>query len=120
MNARELVTEYYKLEGFRNVAESQKFIHDDLQLKWHSSKGYLELEKDDFLALVAEMAKSYCGSRLDISHIIAEGDNVTVRYTHYVCAMENPTEEMTLAHFVVIWEVKDNKLYKGYLMSQLG
>lgn len=120
MNAKELVTEYYKLEGFRDVAATQQFIHDDLELKWHSSKGYLELDKNDFMALVAEMGKSYCGSRLDISHIVAEGDTVTVRYTHYVCAIENPTEEMTLAHFVVIWEVKDEKLFKGYLMSQLG
>lgn len=120
MDAKELVTEYYKLQGFRDVAVSQNFIHDDLQLKWHSSKGYLELDKSDFLALVAEMGKSYCSSRLDITHIVAEGNNVTVRYTHYVCAIENPSEEMTLAHFVVIWEVKDNKLHKGYLMSQLG
>ncbi|MGV3459083.1 MAG: nuclear transport factor 2 family protein [Flavobacterium sp.] len=120
MDAKELIQEYYKLEGFRDVAESQKFIHDEMELKWHSSKGYLELDKNDFLALVAEMGKSYCASRLDISHIIAEGNNVTVRYTHYVCAIENPTEEMTLAHFVVIWEVKHGKLYRGYLMSQLG
>ena len=41
-------------------------------------------------------------------------------YTHYVNAFENPNEEMVLAHFVVIWEVKDGKLYKGFLMSQLG
>lgn len=120
MNAKEVVAEYYRQEGFRSPETISKFIHDGLELKWHSSKGYLELDKNDFMALAQEMGKSYCASRLDISHMIAEGDNVTVRYTHYVNAFENPHEEMLLAHFVVIWEVKDGKLYKGFLMSQLG
>lgn len=120
MSAKDIVTEYYKAEAFRNPEAAAKFVHDELELKWHSSKGYLELDKSDFFALLSEMSKSYSSSRLDISHMIAEGNAVTVRYTHYVNAFENPGEEMLLAHFVVIWEVKDNQLYKGYLMSQLG
>lgn len=120
MSAKELVAEYYNSEAYRNPDIMKKFIHDELVLQWHSSKGYLQLEKSDLLALVAELFKSYSSSRLDITHMIAEAEKVTVRYTHYVHAFENPDEEMILAHFVVIWEVKDNKLYKGYLMSQLG
>lgn len=120
MNAKDVVAEYYNNGGFTNPEIINKLIHDDLELKWHSSKGYLELDKDDFITLAKEMSKSYCAARLDISHIISEGDNVTVRYTHYVNAFENPHEEMLLAHFVVIWEVKDGQLYKGFLMSQLG
>jgi hypothetical protein len=120
MGAKELVADYYNSEAYRNPDVMDKFVHDDLVMQWHSSKGYLQLEKNDLLALVSELFKSYCSSRLDISHMIAEGNQVTVRYTHYVHAIENPDEEMILAHFVVIWEIKDNKLYKGYLMSQLG
>jgi hypothetical protein len=26
---------------------------------------------------------------------------------------------MLLAHFMAIWQIKDNKLYRGYQMSQL-
>lgn len=119
MEAKQVVQQYYNSGALRNSGNID-FIHDELQLKWHSSKGYLELDKSDYTALAAEMNKSYSSSRLDISHMIAEGDAVTVRYTHYVNTIENPNEEMVLAHFVVIWEVKDGKLYKGYLMSQLG
>lgn len=120
MSAKELVSEYYNSGAFRKKENMEKYLHDELVLQWHSSKGYLQLEKSDLLTLAAELDKSYSVSRLDISHMIAEGDAVTVRYTHYVNPIENPNEETVLAHFVVIWEVKDNKFYKGYLMSQLG
>jgi len=120
MTAKELVSDYYNSGAFRSKATMDKYLHEELLVQWHSSKGYLELEKNDLLTLAAELEKSYSSSRLDISHTIAEGDAVTVRYTHYVNPIENPNEEMVLAHFVVIWEVKDNMFYKGYLMSQLG
>jgi hypothetical protein len=120
MSAKELVSEYYNSGAFRKKEKMEVYLHDELLLQWHSSKGYLELEKADLLTLAAEIDKSYSSSRLSISHMIAEGDAVTVRYTHYVNPIENPGEETVLAHFVVIWEVKDNKFFKGYLMSQLG
>lgn len=120
MDAKEIVKKYYESQAYRNSRILSDFVADKLVLHWHSSKGYLELDKNDLLALAAELEKSYSSSRVAISHIIAEGNNVSVRYTHYVNAFENPTEEMILAHFVVIWEVKDGKMVKGYLMSQLG
>ena|SRR5690606_31993946 len=120
MTAKELVAEYYNSQALKNPDIMKDYLHEGMLLQWHSSKGYLQLEKNDLLALVAELDKSYVSSRVDITHIIAEGEQVSVRYTHYVHAFENPDEEMVLAHFVVIWEIKDNKLYKGYLMSQLG
>ncbi len=120
MSAKELVSEYYNSGSFRTRNKMEQYLHDELILQWHSSKGYLELEKSDLLILAAELDKSYSSSRLDISHIIAEGNAVSVRYTHYVNPIENPNEEMVLAHFAVIWEVQDDKFYRGYLMSQLG
>jgi hypothetical protein len=120
MSAKELVSEYYNSGAYRSKSEVGKYLHDELVLHWHSSKGYLQLEKNDLLTLVAELYKSYSSSRLDITHVVAEEDTVTVRYTHYVNPIENPNEEMVLAHFVVIWEIKDNQFYRGYLMSQLG
>jgi predicted SnoaL-like aldol condensation-catalyzing enzyme len=120
MDAKELVREYYEKGAYKDAKVMQSFIHDDLLLQWHSSKGFLQLEKNDLVALVSEMQKSYSDARVEISHIIAEGNSVCVRYTHYVHAFENPAEETILAHFILVWEIKDNKLYKGFLMSQLG
>ncbi|QYJ67862.1 nuclear transport factor 2 family protein [Flavobacterium litorale] len=119
MDAKELVTAYYKSDAFSNLEVTNRFIHDDLTVEWRSSKGYLELDKDDLLELVTGLKKAYSSYRLDIGNIIADGNKVCVRYTHYVHAFENPDEEVVLGHFVAIWEVKERKLYKGYLMSQV-
>lgn len=120
MSTKELIAEYYESGGYRTADGINRLIHDEVIVQWHSSKGYLQLEKNDILTFAAELDKSYSAQRLFISHIVSEGDTVTVRYTHYVNPFESPADEMVLAHFVVIWEVKDNQLYKGYLMSQLG
>jgi len=119
MGAKEVVAEYYNSEAFRSAELMGRLIHDELVLEWHSSKGFLTLEKNDLLALGAELDKSYSASRVDIGHLIEENGIVSIRYTQYVNAFENPGEEMVLAHFVAFWEVKDDKLYKGWLMSQL-
>jgi len=120
MTAKELVLEYYTLDALRNPQVMDKYIHNDFILQWYSSKGYLEVDKKDLMALAAEMGKSYTSSRIEISHILEEGSQVSVRYVQYVTAFENPNEEMVLAHFTMFWEVKDNLLHRGYLMSQLG
>jgi hypothetical protein len=120
MGAKEIVADYYGLRAGQGAETAKRLLHNDVVVKWHSSKGFLQLDKKDIVSLAEELDKSYSSARLDITHMLEDGNNVTVRYTHYVNAFENPTEEMVLAHFVVIWEVKDSQLYKGWLMSQLG
>jgi len=62
MSAKELVTEYYRTEAFRTKEAMEQYLHDELLVQWHSSKGYLEIEKEDLLALAAELDKSYYSS----------------------------------------------------------
>ncbi len=119
MDAKELVTAYYKSDAFSNPEVADRFIHNDIAMEWRSSKGFLQLNKADLIELVTGLKKAYSSYRLRINNIIADGNKACVRYTHYVNAFENPDEEVILGHFVAIWEVKENKLYKGYLMSQL-
>jgi predicted SnoaL-like aldol condensation-catalyzing enzyme len=75
---------------------------------------------DTIVNLAAELSKAYVRSKVRISHILAENDLVSVRYSHYVKTVENPREEMFLANFIVIWQLKDDKLYRGYQMSQIS
>jgi len=42
------------------------------------------------------------------------------RHTLFVNPIENPDSEVVLARFCSIWEVKNNKLYRGYEISQLA
>jgi hypothetical protein len=58
--------------------------------------------------------------RQEFSHILVEDNFVTSRYTVFGRTIENEEEETPLAHYICIWEIKDNKLYKGYQISQLS
>ena len=75
------------------------------------------MSRHDILNLTDDLNRSYIRSKIRISHIIEEGNLVSVRYSHFVKTVENPREEMLLANFFVIWEIKDNKLFKGFQMS---
>ena len=119
MGAKEIVQEFYKSDALLEYETVAKLLHDDVVLEWHSSKGFLKLNHQEIIDLTTELSKAYVRSKTRITHIMEEGDMVSVRYSHYVKTIENPREEMLLAHFMVIWELKDNKLYRGFQMSQL-
>ncbi|MGC4039387.1 MAG: nuclear transport factor 2 family protein [Flavobacterium sp.] len=119
MSAKEIVQEFYKSDALLDSETVAKLLHDDVVLEWHSSKGFLKLKYQDIIDLTSELGKAYVRSKARITHILEDGNTVSVRYSHYVKTIENPREEMLLAHFMVIWELKNNKLYRGYQMSQL-
>ena len=119
MSAKEIVQEFYKSDALLENETVSRLLHDDVVLEWHSSKGFLKLNRQEIMNITTELAKAYIRSKIRITHILEEENTVSVRYSHYVKTIENPREEMLLAHFMVIWELKNDKLYKGYQMSQL-
>jgi predicted SnoaL-like aldol condensation-catalyzing enzyme len=119
MNAKEIVENFYQSDVLLATNTVNEFLHPDVVLEWHSTKGFLKLKKAEIMELSTELNKAYVSSKSRITHIVAEGNTVSLRYSHYVKTFENPREEMLLAHFMVIWELKGNKLYRGYQMSQL-
>ncbi len=119
MSAKEIVQNFYKSDVILEVETVNTFLHSEVILEWHSTKGFLKLNHEQIIAISHELGKTYVRSKYQISHIAQEGDTVAVRYSQYVKTIENPREEMLLAHFMVIWEIKDNKLFRGYQMSQL-
>jgi predicted SnoaL-like aldol condensation-catalyzing enzyme len=120
MTAKELVLDFYKNDLLLHKSEVNEFLHEDLIIEWNSSKGFVQMRKQDVLNLSDELSKAYVRSKMRITHVVEEGNMVSVRYSHFVKTIENPREEMLLAHFFVIWEVKDGKLYRGYQMSQFS
>jgi hypothetical protein len=120
MSPKELILDFYKNDLILNKSEVNEFLHPDLIIEWNSSKGFVQLKRDDVLNLSEELSKAYVRSKMRITHIIEEGDTVSVRYSHFVKTFENPREEMLLAHFFVIWEVKEGKLFRGFQMSQFS
>ena len=120
MSAKEIVQKFYKSDALIDSDVMKDFLHPDVLLDWSSSKGFLQLNYDSLMNLSDDLSKAYVRSKVRVSQIIAENDMISVRYSHFVKTIENPREEMLLAHFIAIWQIKDNKLYRGYQMSQLS
>ncbi len=120
MTPKKIVENFYKSDVLLDAELTGSFLHPEVMLDWHSSKGFFQMNRDQIVAVSEELSRAYVRSKIRISHILSDGDLVSVRYSHYVKTIENPREEMLLAHFIVIWEIKDEKLYRGYQMSQLS
>ncbi len=120
MTTKKFVEKFYTSNALTNSEVMETYMHPEVLLDWNSSKGFLQLRLGDMLKLADEVGKANENSRIVISHLVGDGANVAVRYSHYVKTIENPREEMLLAHFIVIWELKDGLLYRGYQMSQLS
>ena len=120
MSSKEIVEKFYKSDALIDSEVMKDYLHPDILVEWNSSTGFVEHNYNSLLDLSNDLSKAYVRSKVRISHIIAENDLVSVRYSHFVKTIENPREEMLLAHFIVIWQIKDNKLYRGYQMSQLS
>jgi hypothetical protein len=120
MSPKNLLKQYYNSDIFNNLNLVDTFYHKDCEVHWNSSKGFQILKYDDVYAFFKSINESYVALRYEISHLIEEDNFVTSRYTVFARTIENEDEETPLAHYICIWEIKDNKLYKGYQISQLA
>jgi hypothetical protein len=118
MTPKKIVQEFYKSDAMLDVSVMDSLLHPEASINWNSSKGFVQLSKSDILNLSKELAVAYIRSKTIISHLVQDGNTIVVKYDHYVKTIENPREDMLLAHFMIIWEIKDNLLYKGFQISQ--
>ncbi|WP_310991876.1 nuclear transport factor 2 family protein [Aequorivita marina] len=116
--AKEVVRDFYRSDILGDKDVMERFFHPDLTLIWNSPTGLSIKNYDDIVTFFSEVRKSYDDIRVEVSHLLADGPHVTVRYKYYVRTMENPDEELGIAHFMSIFEVKDDKIYRGYQISQ--
>lgn len=120
MNSKKLVQDFYKSDALINPAIMKEFLHPDVVVDWNSTKGFIQMGYDEIISFTTDLAKAYVRSKVKISHLVQDGKTISIRYSHYVKTFENPREEMLLAHFMVIWEIKEEKLYRGFQMSQIS
>ncbi|KRB53646.1 nuclear transport factor 2 family protein [Flavobacterium sp. Root186] len=120
MSIKEFVQKFYKSDALIDSEILKTYLHPEVIIEWNSTKGFIQLDYNAIVELTNELSRAYVRSKVRISHILAEDDLVSVRYSHYVKTIENPREEMLLAHFSTIWQIKDDKLYRGYQMSQFS
>jgi len=120
MTPKEVVQQFYSSDLANNTEAVELCFHKDCTLSWHSSKGFNVLDFNALKLVFEEVRKMYDTLRFETSHLLQDENTVTIRYTSYFTTVENPNEEMPLAHFTTIWEVKDDKIIKGFQMSQLA
>lgn len=117
-SAKEIVKDFYKSDILKDDSVLTTYFHPDLELIWNSNDGLTVLNTEDIAQLFSEIRRTYDDIRAEISHILEDGDFVTIRYKYYVRTIENPDEELGIAHFIAIWQIKDGKIYRGHQVSQ--
>jgi len=117
-SAKKIVKRFYRSDILRDKSVLENFFHPEIVLIWNSSDGLTIMHFDDLVAFFGEIRRTYHDLRVEVSHILEDEDHVTIRYKYYVKTIENPDEELGISHFIAIWEIKDNKLYRGYQVSQ--
>ncbi|GER60516.1 nuclear transport factor 2 family protein [Patiriisocius marinus] len=118
MSAKQIVKDFYNSDFLRDKTVLDKFFHPDVEFIWNSTDGLTIMHFDDLKATFAEISRTYNDLRIEVSHVLEDEGVVTTRYKYYVRTVENPEEELGIAHFISIWHLKDGKLHRGYQVSQ--
>ena len=118
LEPKDCVAKFYSSDFYKNPKSVKEYLHPDAQLFWNSSGGFSKMNFDQISDLSKELAKSFESMRADISHLLSDKDMVTIRSTYYVRTVENPDEELPMAHFIAIWQVREGKMFRGHMMSQ--
>lgn len=119
MAPKEVLRNFYNMD-LAKEANAMSMFHKDCELHWNSSKGFTILNYSTINNMLEGVRKSFLTFKYRLSHLLEDGVTVTARYTIYVTPIEKPDEEEALAHFISIWEVKDDKLFRGYEISQMA
>lgn len=117
-SAKHIVGQFFSSDILNDNTVLTRFFHKDLVLIWNSSDGLTIMNQDDLIEFFSEIKRTYNDLRIEISHLLEDDNHVTIRYKYYIRTIENPEEELGISHFIAIWEVKDDKLYRGYQVSQ--
>jgi predicted ester cyclase len=114
---KDLVTGFFTSKYYKNKADFEKYIHPEIKIDWNSSKGFFQFDFEKFKSMSFEMGKSFENMSPEFSHLIEENNKVCARFTYNVETLES-SDLIGLADFFSVWEIKDEKLFRGFIMSQ--
>jgi hypothetical protein len=118
MSPIELVKSFYESDVANNPNVVADYFHKDCELHWTSSQGFKLLKYKDLIHFFDGTRKAYDALRFEFTHLIESNSTVITRHSLFGNTIEAPDTETILGHFSTIWEIKDNKLFRGYEMSQ--
>lgn len=120
MSPKEIVKSFYASDLTKGIDILPDFFHKDCRLHWNSSSGYRVMDYQGLTTFFQNIKNAYSTINAQISHLLQDDNQVTIRYTLLVNTIEDPENELALANFISIWEIKDGKLYRGYEISQVA
>ncbi|WP_439151260.1 nuclear transport factor 2 family protein [Winogradskyella sp.] len=118
MSPIKIVKSFYESDIANNPNVVADYFHKDAELHWTSSQGFRLLKYNDFLEFFEGTRNSYDNLRFEFTHLIESNSTVVTRHTLFGNTIELSDTEIVLGHFSTIWEVRDNKLFRGYEISQ--
>ncbi|MDX1544471.1 MAG: nuclear transport factor 2 family protein [Christiangramia sp.] len=121
LKTKEVIEQFYQSNFYNDEEVMKRFLHPDVELSWYGTTGFRKLNLQEISEISSQLASSFDSLRAEIEKVVVNNDKeAAINFTYHVRTIENPDEEMPLAHFIAIWELKDGKLYKGVQISQLG
>lgn len=120
MEPNQIIEKFYQSGAAFHPERIDAYLHEQVMLDWHSSKGFLQLNRQALVNMATDMHRNYEHATVTIHSIVAQGNTVALRYDQYAQTIENPADEMLLGRFFAFWEVRDGKLFRGYQMSQVS
>ena len=109
------------IEGYYNAVTQpegvEQFFHKNMLVDWHGSRGFLQMSGGDLIMMLKQVDKHFVSSRIEITHLIVNNDEAAVRYNHFGTTEANPFEEKLISTSIGMWQLKDKKLYRGYVMG---
>lgn len=120
MSPKQIVKNFYESDFANDSQLVATYMHQDCLLHWNSSTGYRVFGYDGLDRFFKNIRIAYHSLRPQISHLLQDNNQVTIRYTMFVSTIEDPENELPLANFISIWEVREGKLYRGYEISQIA
>ncbi|WP_299390965.1 nuclear transport factor 2 family protein [uncultured Gelidibacter sp.] len=120
MSPKEIVKSFYESNLANGIELVPEYFHPECELHWNGSTGYSVMDYDGVVKFFENIKASYQCIRTQMSHLLEDGNHVTIRYTLFASTIDDPDNELPLANFISIWEIKDDKLYKRYEISQIA
>ena len=110
-NAKTVVRAFYLSDILKDETVLETYFHKEVELIWNSTDGLTIMHFDDLDRFFSEVRRTYHDLRVEVSHFLEDDGHVTIRYKYYIRTIENPDEELGIAHFICIWQVKDIKFW---------
>jgi hypothetical protein len=118
MTLKEKIEVIYTEDQLRNKDYFDELLHEDFKMEWHSSKGYVTMTKEELMKFVHELKLNYSESSVDMKHILAENNKVSVAYHHFASSIEHPKDLIMIGRLMCVWEFDGDKAIAAYQVSQ--